>query len=366
MHIDKCPVKFWYHHPAVAAEPAVEFLATSDGRLYCRVGNGKYESRGEVHAGETLEAWADTSVSIVDFVPHARRELVFTPVKVARGDRETFEAAAEVELTAGDTTRRLWLQRGDQGGMPIPVNTSEGTLAISYGYESLPLGFSLQLKKFTRGMNPGGMGDAAFASTVHLHDEAKNIDEDREISMNEPLVHGKYTFYQSGILPSGTGTVLTVACDPGLLMKYLGQHHDLCGHVDHVRHAFQACQHPAFPFFPNNDQDQGATHATCRRRQPGVCLPRQFGLGSDPARRAVRLECLAIAARPGRRPAEAVGQLGLGNLAIAGQSRQFHGPGNESNARCHGLLSGHAARFGHLGQKVRLRRRARFRPGTCP
>ena len=106
--------------------------------------------------------------------------------------------------------------------MPIPVKTSDGTLAISYGYESLPLGFSLQLKKFTRGMNPGGMGDASFASTVHLHDEAKHIDQDHEISMNEPLVHGKYTFYQSGILPSGTGTVLTVASDPGLFWKYLG------------------------------------------------------------------------------------------------------------------------------------------------
>ena len=222
LHIVKCPVKFWYHHPAVAAEPAMEFLVMSDGRLFCRLGNGKYEPRGEVHAGETLDAWAGTSVTIVNFVPHARRELVFTPAKVARGDRETSEAAAEVELTAGDTTRRLWLQRNDQGGMPIPINTSEGMLAISYGYESLPLDFSLQLKKFTRGMNPGGMGDARFASTVHLHDEAKNIDADREISMNEPLSYGKYMFYQSGILPSGTGTVLTVACDPGLLMKYLG------------------------------------------------------------------------------------------------------------------------------------------------
>jgi cytochrome c-type biogenesis protein CcsB len=222
MHIEKCPVKFWYHHPAVAAEPAVEFLATSDGKLYCRFGNGKYESRGEVHAGETLDAWTNTSVSIVSFVPHARRELIFTPAKVVRGDRETFEAAAEVELTAGDTTRSLWLQRGDQGGMPIPVKTSEGALAISYGYESLPLGFSLRLQKFTRGMNPGGMGDARFASSVHLHDEAQKIDVDQEISMNEPLVHGKYTFYQSGILPSGTGTVLTVACDPGLFLKYLG------------------------------------------------------------------------------------------------------------------------------------------------
>ena len=46
MHIDKCPVKFWYHHPAVAAEPAVEFLATSDGKLYCRVGNREVRVAG--------------------------------------------------------------------------------------------------------------------------------------------------------------------------------------------------------------------------------------------------------------------------------------------------------------------------------
>jgi cytochrome c-type biogenesis protein CcsB len=222
MHTAKCPVKFWYHHPAVAAEPAVEFLATSDQKLYCRVGDGKYEPRGEVHAGDTFDAWSGTSVSVVNFLPRARRELIFTPVTVARGDKETFEAAAEVEISAGDTTRRLWLQRGDEGGLVMPVKTSEGTLAISYGYESLPLGFSVQLKKFTRGVNPGGMGDARFSSSVHLHDEAKHIDKDQEISMNEPLVHGKYTFYQSGILPSGTGTVLTVASDPGLLAKYLG------------------------------------------------------------------------------------------------------------------------------------------------
>ena len=140
---------------------------------------------------------------------------------VVRGEKETFEAAAQVEVTAGDTSRSLWLQRGD-GGMPMPVKTSEGTLAVSYGYESLPLGFSLQLKKFTRGMNPGGMGDARFASSVRVLDEVRHIDQVHEISMNEPLVHGRYTFYQSGILPSGTGTVLTAACDPGLAAKYIG------------------------------------------------------------------------------------------------------------------------------------------------
>ena len=179
MHIEKCPVKFWYHHPAVAAEPAVEFLATSEASSTAAWAMGS-TSRGarsmratrrglDQHRGldRQLRAPCPPRVGL-----HAREGR-------PRRRSETFEAAAEVEVTAGDTTRSLWLQRGDGGGMPIPVKTSEGTLAISYGYESLPLGFSLQLKKFTRGMNPGGMGDASFASTVHLHDEAKQIDQDQ-------------------------------------------------------------------------------------------------------------------------------------------------------------------------------------------
>ena len=222
MRTVNCPVKFWYHHPSVAAEPAVEFLSTSGGKLYCRVGNGKYESRGEVHAGDLLEAWPNTSLAVLDFIPHARRELIFRSVKPARGDRETFEAAAQVELTIAGATRKVWLQRGEQDGMPVPVKTPAGTVAVSYGYESFPLGFSLSLNKFARGLNPGGMGDASFASTVRLQDPKKKIDRSQVISMNNPLVYGKYTFYQSGILPSGTGTSLTVAYDPGFFLKYLG------------------------------------------------------------------------------------------------------------------------------------------------
>ncbi len=151
MRAVSCPVKFWYHHPKVAAESAVELLSTSDGKLYCRVGNGKYEPRGEVHAGDLLEAWPNTSLAIVNFLPRARRELVFTPVKPSRGGApsgsENYEAAAQVELTVGDTTRKLWMQRGDQGGMPLPVKTAAGTVTVSYGYESLPLGFLLSLEE---------------------------------------------------------------------------------------------------------------------------------------------------------------------------------------------------------------------------
>src|SRR3972149_3762827 len=74
-------------------------------------------------------------------------------------------------------------------------------------------------------MNPGRMGDASFASTVRLIDHAARIDEEREISMNQPLVHGKYVFYQSSYndLPDGTQvSSLSVAYDPGRTLKHIG------------------------------------------------------------------------------------------------------------------------------------------------
>ena len=70
------------------------------------------------------------------------------------------------------------------------------------------------------------MGDASFSSSVMLIDAvATNLDEHHEISMNEPLVHGRYTFYQSSFQESGEGktaSILTAAYDPGQFLKYLG------------------------------------------------------------------------------------------------------------------------------------------------
>ena len=56
IHGQNCPVKFWYHHPAVNSESGVEFLQTPDGKLYCRVGSGgKYRPQGLVREGDRVE-----------------------------------------------------------------------------------------------------------------------------------------------------------------------------------------------------------------------------------------------------------------------------------------------------------------------
>ena len=208
----------------MAPESGIEFLASPDGKLYCRIASdGKYQPRGEVKEGDRIETWAKSFLSIVKFLPHARQHASFLPVAVASGESEGPEAAAQVEITAGDTTEQLWLQRGSEDQLPQVIRTKAGNLAISFGYDTLPLGFGLRLVKFTRGVNPGGMGDASFASTVQVLDGSHEVQDEAEISMNQPLVHGRFTFYQSGMLPGddGTagGTMLTAAHDPGRFEK---------------------------------------------------------------------------------------------------------------------------------------------------
>jgi len=227
VHGRPCPVRFWYHHPAVPAPPGAELLQTSDGKLYCRLGvEGAYQWRGEVQQGDQIEVAAQYKLSILKYIPRARQEVSFQPVELPAEENAGPEAAALVELTAaGGKPQEVWLQRGDEMHGFQRLQTPQGAVVLTFGYEYLPLHFSLKLLDFQRGMNPGRMGDASFSSSVQLMDPAAKIDEPREISMNKPLSYGKFTFYQSSFqeLPDGRqASILSVAYDPGRILKYLG------------------------------------------------------------------------------------------------------------------------------------------------
>jgi len=224
VHGRECPVKFYYHHPAVAPEPGIEFLQTPDGKLYCRViREGKIEPRGAVGKGDQIEVSPQFSVSILEYLPKARRQVDFLPVELGPGESGGPEPAALVEITAGDATEQLWMKRNDPEFGSRTIQTSQGPLEVEFVQERLPLGFSLKLLRFIHGLNPGRMGDASFASLVRLTDKARGVDEEREISMNRPLEYGKFTFYQSSYQEAADGkyvSVLTAASDPGRPFKY--------------------------------------------------------------------------------------------------------------------------------------------------
>ncbi len=220
-----CPVKFWYHHPATKAETGAEFLYTSDGKLLCRVGaQGKYQPRGEVKAGDEIATSAHFRLVVEQLLPHAKREIVFSPVAVA-GDDEQPGAAALVEVDIEGTTRQVWMKQNDAEYGVQWLDTPQGAVLLAFGHEQVPLDFTLKLLDFERGLNPGGMGIASYASRVRLIDRAAGVNDEFTISMNQPLAHGKYVFYQSSYQEQPGGvevSILSVGYDPGRAAKYVG------------------------------------------------------------------------------------------------------------------------------------------------
>jgi cytochrome c-type biogenesis protein CcsB len=221
-----CPVKFWYHHQSIVAPDGVEFLQTPDGKLYCRIGEeGKYRPYGQVDKNDEIDLAGQFKVRLLRHLPSARRLVTFSPLANAAGEAEAGEAAALVEVNAEGNAQQVWLWRNDREFGRRQINTPDGPLTLTFGYEFVPLEFSLKLLRFTHGLNPGKMGDASFASRVRLVDQRARIDQEREISMNQPLIHEKYVFYQSSYadLPDGKKvSFLSVAYDPGRGLKHLG------------------------------------------------------------------------------------------------------------------------------------------------
>lgn len=226
VHGRLCPVRFWYHHGGVAPLPGAAFLQTPEGRLYCRaVVGGAATAAREVKKGDRLALGSQFSITVTEHLPRARQEARFVPSESAAGSAAGAEAAALLEVTAGDLRREVWLQRNDRQYGFQSLFTKDGVIEVAFGFETLPLGYTIQLKDFTRRWNPGRRGSASFASTVRLQDAARGLDEQRQVALNAPLVHGKYTLYQSSFQEPPGGreiSVLSVASDPGRQLKYLG------------------------------------------------------------------------------------------------------------------------------------------------
>jgi hypothetical protein len=216
----ECPVKFRYRHPAINRTAAVELLQAQDGKLYGRIdSDGRMTPHGVVRPGNEVALGQGFELIVTEYLPHAEKRLSFEAAE------DNSEPAALVEIRYDGTAKQVWLQRNDLHYGMRGVSTPDGNLLLRFGNEQIPLGFVLRLANFERQFNPGGEGDAAFASVVQLVDEERDIDESREISMNQPLSHRQFTFYQSGFDESGHGreaSVFSVAYDPGRSLKYAG------------------------------------------------------------------------------------------------------------------------------------------------
>jgi hypothetical protein len=223
----ECPIKFVYQHPKIDLGTAIEFLQAGDGKLYGRtIESGKTKSHGEVVRGSQIQLPQGFAFTVAEYFPNARREISFRRAERQESDNEAGgSAAVKVEIGAAGAKKTLWLQRNHPEFATGAVDLPAGVLRAHFTTAQTPLGFSIELLEFEREMNPGNSGNAAYSSIVRVKDDHRKLDDERVISMNQPLSHRGFRFYQSSFREAGHGkeaSIFSVAYDPGRMLKYVG------------------------------------------------------------------------------------------------------------------------------------------------
>jgi hypothetical protein len=219
--------------------------------LYYRVyGRGKEGARTELRAAGPLElgrsvvAFGGTSnmpmtisFEVDAYVASGVERDICVPVEVATGEMDQQVPACLVEMTVGRETKEVWLsgKRTNPLEPPLPRHVVFGDMiyALAYDVQRKLFGFELKLEDFEIGFEPGTQQPTKFESTVRLTDKSAGIrDEKRTISMNHPMDHRGYTFYQIDYFtdvdrhtrrPTGRfRSVFQVATNPGRPIIYTG------------------------------------------------------------------------------------------------------------------------------------------------
>jgi hypothetical protein len=225
----------------------IEVLAGPDRSLFYRVfGRGKdgkteLRSSGPVSLGKAIDAFGGGNSPMTigfrvdDYLPSGIEKQVFEPAVLPKSQMEEAVPASLLEMTVGDETRQIWIQRSESLDAPAfkTVPFGDQLYQIAYDVDRRPLGFELKLDDFEVGFEPGTEQATKFVSKVRLNDTSQGVkDQAHTISMNEPMSHRGFTFYQmrySAIQDPHNGqrtgqfqSVFQVGTDPGRPIKYLG------------------------------------------------------------------------------------------------------------------------------------------------
>lgn len=218
--------RFSAHKPdlsGVAKTATVSLYMEGDPKLPPRLAvaraGQKYRDLGRVTVGKPMAlGWMDFQFVPQEFHPSAMPKADYFPLddKSPTGT----ESAEVVELSfaksGGAAPEHLWLELGSSGQVPV----GDALYYVQYTKREVNFGFELKLKDFHIGYYEGTSKPSTYSSDVEFEGRAQTI------SMNEPLHHNGYTFYQSSYESDPEGnprySVLSVNLDPGRRIKYLG------------------------------------------------------------------------------------------------------------------------------------------------
>jgi hypothetical protein len=220
---------------------SIEILGVGDDQLYYRSINAEgVQNQGELDLGEKVDAFGgenramQTAFSVDDFHDSAvpRFTYVYREMPVNQAGQGT--PAARVKLTHRGASEERWVLLSTTPTLAPnsraieTFNLRGQTYNVSYDVDRGELPFTLRLVDFRRRFDPGTRQPSHYESDVLLYDEEQGIEGEKvTISMNEPLSHRGYTFYQSSFNPPSNSSgefvsVFQVRYDPTWQIIYIG------------------------------------------------------------------------------------------------------------------------------------------------
>lgn len=104
-------------------------------------------------------------------------------------------------------------------GQPFDIDGKTYQLTLRFKHSYKPYSIFLNDFRFDRYL--GTNIPKNYSSNIRLLDPEHGVDNTTTIAMNEPMRYRGETFYQSGVLPGESGTVLQVVENPGWLIPYV-------------------------------------------------------------------------------------------------------------------------------------------------
>ncbi|MBN2563343.1 MAG: cytochrome c biogenesis protein CcsA [Phycisphaerae bacterium] len=197
----------------------VEVLSGPDGEMYVRFNRvGKAPVCEKLTVGTPVDApWPGHKFTVLRRLEHANLHEVARVVEPAR---ETRIPAVLLKLTTDDHTNEMWVRKH----RPETVHIDGVPYEISFNSKVLPLTFKLTLNQFHMDMYPGTHSPLTYESHVAIRDLDTGNTLNRVVSMNQPVQHGGFSFYQSSYIKDRDGyiSILSVSRDPGQPIVYAG------------------------------------------------------------------------------------------------------------------------------------------------
>jgi hypothetical protein len=175
--------------------------------------NEAFRELGRIPRGKTTPlGWMDFALTLDDYVPSAIPRATYSALEKPVPGFEGYQVV-EAELDG----QKLWLELGASG----QITSGNYLYYVQYTRRQVDLKFDVALKSFKIDYYEGTVRPKEYSSVVEV------AGQEHLISMNEPMKHGGFTFYQASYeMDEATNkpraSVFSVNYDPGRGIKYFG------------------------------------------------------------------------------------------------------------------------------------------------